>query len=112
MDLGNHFYYDYFKVLDKSLLRKKEFHLFFSTVDIAILLFKILNIYHSNYYKNFSNIHKYVSPSLFLRDYSIFTRLLPIIIYLLFVYLILIVYLLYINNKRINKLDMIIINIF
>ena len=45
MDFRYNYYYNYFQLLNKSLLRKKEFHIFLSIIDIAIILFKILNIY-------------------------------------------------------------------
>ena len=107
------YYYNYFQILDKSIIKRNKFHFFLSNIDTAIILFKILNIYHSNYNNNLNNIHKYLIPSFFFRDYSILMRILPIIIYLIFIYLILIIYLPYdINNKKINRLDMIIINIF
>ena len=112
MDFRYNYYYNYFQLLNKSLLRKKEFHIFLSIIDIAIILFKILNIYISNYNNKFGNINKYISPSIFFRNYSIFIRLLPIMIYLIFVYLILIIYLSCDNNKKINRIDIIIINIF
>ena len=105
--------YNYFQILNKSIIKRNKFHFFLSNIDTAIILFKILNIYHSNYNNNLNNINKYLIPSFFFRDYSILMRILPTIIYLIFIYLILIIYLPYdINNKTINKLDMIIINIF
>ena len=112
MYVGYKYYYNYFQILNKSILRKKEFHLFVSTIDILIILLKTLNIYHSNYNNNISNIHKYMSPSIIIRDYPILTRVIPIIIYLILAYLILIIYSFYDNNKKLSKLDMIIINIF
>ena len=112
MDFRYKYYYNYFQILNKSILKRKEFHLFVSTIDIAIILLKSLNIYHSNYNNNLSIIHKYMSPSILLRNFSVFARIIPIIIYLILVYLILIIYLLQDNNKKISRLDMIIINIF
>ena len=111
MDLAYNCYYNYFIVLDKTILRKKGFHFLISIIDIAIIILKIMNIYHSNYNNNFSNIHKLMSPSIILRDYSIFIRLIPIIIYIIIVYIILIVYISQGNNTKINKFDIIIINI-
>ena len=112
MDFRYHYYYKYFKILNKSILSSKGFHLFLSTIDILIILLKIFNIYHSNYNSKLNNFHKLITPSIFFRDYSIFIRLVPIIIYLILVYLVLIIYLSYDGNKKINKLDIIIINIF
>ena len=112
MDFRYHYYYNYFQILNKSILRWKVFHLFLSTIDIFIILLKILNIYQSNYNKKFNNFHKFIIPSIFFRDYSLFIRLIPIIIYLILVYLVLMIYLSYDSNKKINKLDIIIINIF
>ena len=112
MDFRYKYYYNYFQILNKSILKRKEFHLFVSTIDIAIILLKSLNIYHSNYNNNMSIIHKYMSPSILLRNFSVFSKIIPIIIYLILVYLVLIIYLLQDNNKKISRLDMIIINIF
>ena len=57
-------------------------------------------------------VYKKLSPALFFLDSKIILRILPILIYLIIVYLITIVSLFYGNNKKINKLEMIIINIF
>ena len=51
-------------------------------------------------YKKFNNFHKFIIPSIFFRDYSLFIRLVPIIIYLILVYLVLMIYLSYDSNSN------------
>ena len=106
------FFYNYFQILNKSIIRKQEFHLFLSIVDSVIILLKILNIYQTNYNTHLDKVYKELSPVLYFRDYSIILRMLPACIYLLIVYLISILSLLYGNNKNINKFEMIFINLF
>ena len=112
MDFRYNFFYNYFQILNISIIRKTEFHLFLSIIDAVIMLIKALNIYHTNYNTKMDQVYKELSPCLFFRDYSIFLRLVPIIIYLLIIYVILVKMIFYGNNKRINKLEIIIINIF
>ena len=106
------FFYNYFQILNKSIIRKIEFHLLISLLDVVIILLKLLNIYQTNYNTNMDKVYKKLSPALFFLDSKIILRILPILIYLIIVYLITIVSLFYGNNKKINKLEMIIINIF
>ena len=112
MESRYNFFYNYFQILNKSIIRKIEFHLLISILDAVIILLKLLNIYQTNYNTNMDKVYKKLSPVLFFLDSSIVLRILPILIFLIVVYIITIVSLLYGNNKRINKFEMIIINIF
>ena len=112
MESRYNFFYNYFQILNKSIIRKIEFHLLISILDAVIILLKLLNIYQTNYNTNMDKVYKKFSPALFFLDSSIVLRILPILIFLIVVYIITIVSLLYGNNKRINKFEMIIINIF
>ena len=112
MDFRYNYFYNYFQVLNKSIIRKKELHLILSIIDSVVILIKILNIYHTNYNTHIEKVFKEISPSFYFKDYSIILRILPIVIYLLIVYIITILSILYGNNKKINKLEMIIINIY
>ena len=112
MESRYNFFYNYFQILNKSILRKQEFHLFLSIIDAVIILIKLLNIYQTNYNTHLDKVYKELSPALIFRDYSIILRILPAAIYLVIVYLIMILSLLYGNNKRINKFEMIVINLF
>ena len=112
MESRYNFFYNYFQILNKSIIRKIEFHLLISILDAVIILLKLLNIYQTNYNTNMNKVYKKLSPALIFLDSSIVLRILPILIFLIVVYIITIVSLLYGNNKRINKFEMIIINIF
>ena len=112
MESRYNFFYNYFQILNKSIIRKIEFHLLISILDAVIILLKLLNIYQTNYNTNIDKVYKKLSPALIFLDSSIVLRILPILIFLIVVYIITIVSLLYGNNKRINKFEMIIINIF
>ena len=112
MDFRYNYFYNYFQVLNKSIIRKKGLHLILSIIDSVVILIKILNIYHTNYNTHIEKVFKEISPSFYFKDYSIILRIFPIVIYLLIVYLITILSILYGNNKKINKLEMIIINIY
>ena len=112
MDFRYNFFYNYFQMLNKSLIRKKEFHLILTIIDTIIILLKTLNIYHSNYNTQVNEIHKEISPSFYFKDYFLIKRILPVLIYLIIVYIILIVSILFGNNKKITKTDMVIINLF
>ena len=112
MNFRYNFFYNYFHILNKSIIRKKEFHLLLSMIDLIIILVKTLNIYQTGYNANVEKIYKELSPQFFFKGYSMIIKLLPIMIYLIIVYFIIIISLLQGNNKKINKLEMIIINIF
>ena len=112
MESRYNFFYNYFQILNKSIIRKIEFHLLISILDAVIILLKLLNIYQTNYNTNIDKVYKKLSPALIFLDSSIVLRILPILIFLIVVYIITIVSLLFGNNKRINKFEMIIINIF
>ena len=99
-------------MLNKSILRKKQFHIILSIIDTIIILLKLLNIYQTNYNTYMHKIFKELTPALFFRDYSILLRILPIIIYLVIVYIILILSIFHKNNKNLNKFEIIIINLF
>ena len=112
METKSNYNFNYFHILNKSIVRKKEFHTILSIIDTIIILIKILNIYQTNYNIYINEIFKDLTPALFFRDYSIFLRILPTIIYLSIVYIILILSIFYGNNKNMNKFEIIIINLF
>ena len=93
------------------MLRKQELHLFLSIIDTGIILIKILNLNQTDYNTHLDRVYKELTPALFLLDDSIIIRIL-LVIYLIIVYLISILSLLYGNNKRINKFEMTMINLF
>ena len=111
MELRFNFFYNYFHLLNKSIIRKKEFHLIISIIDAVIILLKMLNIYVTDYNSNISQIYKGLSPSYYFIHSKTFIKLVPIIIYLIIVNIISIVSLLN-NNNKINRIEIIIINIF
>ena len=111
MELRFNFFYNYFHLLNKSIIRKKEFHLIISIIDAVIILLKMLNIYVTDYNSNISQIYKGLSPSYYFIHSKTFIKLVPIIIYLIIVNIISIVFLLN-NNNKINRIEIIIINIF
>ena len=106
------YYYNYFQMLNKSIIRKNGFHLFLSIINELIILIKIMNIYQANYNMHLDKIYVELSPALHLRKFSMILRILPVLIYLIIVYLISILSFLYGNKQKINKFEIIIINIF
>ena len=112
MDFAYNFFYNYFDILNKSIIRKTHFHLLISIIDAVVILIKILNIYQTDYNSNMDKVVKVLSPSLYFRDYNIILRLLPLFIYLIIVYTIIIKMIFYGNNSKINKFGIIVINIF
>ena len=106
------YYYNYFQILNKSIIRKNGFHLFLSLIDSLIILIKIMNIYQSNYNMYLDKIYLELSPSLHFRKFSMILRILPVLIYLIISYLISIFSILYGNDQKLNKFEIIIINIF
>ena len=111
METKSNFFCIYFQKLNKSILRKKEFHSFLSMLDTVIIIIKIMNIYQTNYNSHLDKIYKELSPALFIRNYSIIIRILPTLIYLVIVYFISAITILYGNNKQLKKFEMIIINL-
>ena len=112
MDLRYNLYYNYFQILNKSILRKKEIHIFLSFLDIFIIVVKFLNIYQTGYNADIKKVFKIMSPVLYFKDFSLILKLLPIVLFLIICYLIIIVSFFQGNNKKTNKLEMIIINIY
>ena len=112
MNSRYNYIYNYFQLLNKSILRKQEFHLFITILDTLIISIKMFNIYQTNYNTNIEKVYKELTPTYFFRDYSIFIRILPGLLYLIIVYLISILLILYNDNKKINRFYMIIINLF
>ena len=102
-------YYRYFQIMNKSILKNKIFHFIFLLLDLIILIFSLLNIYRTNY-NTLSDLIDLKLTSFFENHITII-RLLPLIIYLILVYLILLSYFL-LNTKKVKKMDKIIINIF
>ena len=45
-------YRNYYKILNKTIIRNKIFHFVFTVLDTVILTIKILDIYHTNYSSN------------------------------------------------------------
>jgi hypothetical protein len=104
-------FYSYYQILSNSIIKSKVFHFIFITLDSLILLLKITDIYHTNYNINPSSI-KYINLSYLMSKFPIILKLLPLIIYLIIGYVIIIIYLLKSIQKLVNKCDKIVINIF
>ena len=104
-------FYSYYQILNNSIIKSKVFHFIFITLDSIILLIKIIDIYHTNYNINPSSI-KYINLSYLMSEFPIIIKLLPLIIYLILGYVIIIIYLLTSIQKLVNKCDKIVINIF
>ena len=112
MDFKFNFFYNYFNILNKTIVRKLLIHVLISIIDTIIVLVKSLNIYYTDYNKNISKAYKKITPSLYFSDYNTVIKSLPIIIYLIIVYLILFFSIFFWNNNKTTKMEMIIINIF
>ena len=112
MDFKFNFFYNYFNILNKAIVRKLLIHILISIIDTIIILVKSLNIYYTDYNKNISKTYKEITPSFYLSNYNTIIKLLPIIIYLIIVYLVLFLSLFFWNNNKTTKTKMIIINIF
>ena len=112
MDFKFNFFYNYFNILNKTIVRKLLIHVLISIIDTIIVLVKSLNIYYTDYNKNISKAYKKITPSLYFSDYNTVIKSLPIIIYLIIVYLILFFSIFFWNNNKTTKIKMIIINIF
>ena len=104
-------YYNYYQILNKTIIRAKSFHLLINLVDTFLILMKVLNIYQTNYNSISERSIKFVNLSLLFSKCITIIKLLPIIIYLFIVYLISILYLFNIK-KKVYKYDTIIINFF
>ena len=104
-------FYSYYQILNKTIIKSKVFHFIFITLDSIILLIKIIDIYHTNYNINPSSI-KYINLSYLMSEFPIIIKLLPLIVYLILGYVIIIIYLLTSIQKLVNKCDKIVINIF
>ena len=112
MNFRFNIFYNYFQILNQAIIRKNEFHFILSTIDTIIILLKILSIYNSSYNNQMRKAIKVIRPSLYLKEFSIIVKLLPVIIYLIIAYLIIFSSLSSDINKKINKFEMAIINIF
>ena len=106
------YYYSYYQILNKAIIRNKSFHFFFKILDSVILILKILSIYQSNYNQNIEKSNKILFPYRFLSNYLIIFKLLPIILYLIIGYIISILYSFSSFKKKVNKIDIIIVNFF
>ena len=108
---GEYNYYNYYQILNKTIIRAKSFHLLINFVDTFLILMKILNIYQTNYNSISDRSIKFANLSSLFSKYITIIKLLPIIIYLFISYLISILYLFNIKKKA-NKFDMVVINFF
>ena len=108
---GEYNYYNYYQILNKTIIRAKSFHLLINLLDTFLIIIKILNIYQTNYNSISDRSIKFANLSLLFSKYITIIQLLPIIIYLFMAYLISILYLFNIKKKA-NKFDMVIINFF
>ena len=108
---GEYNYYNYYQILNKTIIRAKSFHLLINLLDTFLIIIKILNIYQTNYNSISDRSIKFANLSLLFSKYITIIQLLPIIIYLFMAYLISILYLFNIKKKA-NKFDIIIINFF
>ena len=101
METRSNIFYIYFQKLNKSILRKKEFHSFLSMLDIVIIIIKIMNIYQSNYNAHLDKVYKELSPVYYICTNRFVNPILSIYYFIND----------YIKNDNIEDID-IIINIF
>ena len=105
-------YFYYFQILNKTIFRNKPIHFFFRTLDNILLIVKILTIYKANYNPYLEKSNKILFLYKYFSNYLTIFQLLPIIIYLTIGYIICIIYSFWSFKKRVNKIDIIIINFF
>ena len=101
-----HIYRNYYKILNKALIRNKIFHFIFTALDTVILTIKLLDIYHTNYSGNTNKSINYLKPDYYFSNYST-------MIYLVLEYTFSIVYTMIRDYKKCNrKHDIAFVNIF
>ena len=106
-------YRNYYKILNKTIIRNKIFHFVFTVLDTVILTIKILDIYHTNYSSNPNKSLNYLKPVNYFSNYSTIIKLIPILIYLVLEYTFSIVYTMIRDYKNCNrKFDIAFVNIF
>ena len=105
-------YYNYYIILNKTVIKNKAFHFLFSMVDNIILILKILDIYKAKYNISNETIIKYLKPVKFFTDNLEVYKKIPIISYLFIGYLISISFLFIRNKIKVGKIDMILMNFF
>ena len=109
-DLINH--QNYYQILNKTIIRNREFHFMVNLLDSLILLLRLLDVYHS-YFKNTKNHSiKILNFFSFFRNYALIYKLIILIAYLVISYAIYIFYNLSNTNKKYNKFDTVVINFF
>ena len=109
-DLINH--QSYYQILNKAIIRNREFHFMVNLLDNIILLLRLLDVYHS-YFNNATNhSNKIMNFISFFRNYELIYKLIILIAYLVFSYTIYLFYNLSNANKKYNKFDTIVINFF
>lgn len=96
-------YRNYYKILNKTLIRNKLFHVIFTVLDTMILAIKILDIYHTNYSSNPDKSINYLKPVYYFSNYSTILKLIPILVYLVIEYSFTIVYTMMRDYKKFNK---------
>ena len=108
----NSIFYNYYQILNNTIIRNKIFHFLFGLLDTLLTLIKILNIYKTSYNTLPDNSLKYIKVSSFVSNNSRIIKLLPLIIYLAMGYAISIIYCLVGSIKKCQKLNILLINLF
>ena len=105
-------HYNYYQMLNKTIIKNKGFHIIFTLFDTMILIIKILDIYQTNYNSYLNKSIKYLKISSLFVNYSPIFKVLPLIIYLALGYFISLFYFFSNTKQKINKIDIILINFF
>ena len=107
--LNNHSYY---QILNKTIIRNKEFHFVVNLLDAIIILLRLIDAYHSNFISAENHSIKIMNLFSFFRNFSIIYKVIILTSYLAISFAIYISYNLLNSYKKFNKFDTIIINFF
>ena len=105
-------FYNYYQILNKTIIRNKAFHFLFNILDTLLSLLKILDVYKTHYNLFPNNSLKYINVVSYFSNYLTIIKLIPLIIYLVIGYSIGLFYILTNTTRKCNKFDIIIINFF
>ena len=105
-------YYNYYIILNKTIIKNKAFHFLFSMFDDIILIIKILNIYQTNYNNSPETIIKYLKPIKYFTKNIEKYKIIPIIAYIVIGYLLSFSFLFLRKKIKVSKIDIILMNFF
>ena len=72
--------YNYYQILNKTIIRNKAFHFLFNILDTLLSLLKILDVYKTHYNLFPNNSLKYINVVSYFSNYSKIIKLIPLII--------------------------------